>query len=87
MTSLIPLSFKVVFSLPMYILIVIIVAIPFWILFNFLDQLVLFEPIWIFYLPEDAITGFILTTLISILMGILVSMNIYAYKTFQAQDW
>ena len=80
MTSLIPLSFKVVFSLPMYILIAIIVAIPFWILFNFLDQLVFFEPIWIFYLPEDAITGFILTTLISILMGILVSMNIYAIR-------
>jgi hypothetical protein len=42
----------------MYILIAIIIAIPFWILFNFLDQLVFFEPIWSFYLPEDAITGF-----------------------------
>ncbi|MGH9979248.1 MAG: hypothetical protein ACRD8Z_25955, partial [Nitrososphaeraceae archaeon] len=33
------------------------VAIPFWILFNIFDQLIFFEPIWIFYLPEDAITG------------------------------
>ncbi|HEY7778505.1 MAG TPA: hypothetical protein VIA09_08190, partial [Nitrososphaeraceae archaeon] len=37
-------------------------------------------PIWIFYLPEDAIVGFILTTIISVLMGILVSMNIYTIR-------
>ena len=74
------LSMKVVLSIPIYILIAIVVAIPFWILFNFFDQLIFFEPIWIFYLPEDAIVGFILTTIISILMGILVSMNIYAIR-------
>lgn len=73
-----PLSFKVVFSTPMYILTAAAVAIPFWILFNVFDQLIFFEPIWIFYLPEDAIIGFILTTIVSILLGILVSMNIYA---------
>jgi hypothetical protein len=73
-----PLSFKVVFSTPIYILTAAAVAIPFWILFNVFDQLIFFEPIWIFYLPEDAIIGFILTTIVSILLGILVSMNIYA---------
>ena len=73
-----PLSFKVVFSTPMYILTAAAGAIPFWILFNVFDQLIFFEPIWIFYLPEDAIIGFILTTIVSILLGILVSMNIYA---------
>jgi hypothetical protein len=71
---------KVVFSKPMYVLIAATVVIPFWILFNFLDQLIFFEPIWIFYLPEDALIGFILTTLISILIGILVSMNIYVIR-------
>ena len=77
---LLPLSMKVIFSMPIYILIAITVAIPFWILFNFFDQLIFFEPIWIFYLPEDAIAGFVLTTIISILMGILVSMNVYAIR-------
>lgn len=75
-----PLSVKVVFSTPTYILIAVAVAIPFWILFNVFDQLIFFEPIWIFYLPEDAITGFILTTAVSILIGMLVSMNIYAIR-------
>ena len=75
-----PLSVKVVFSIPAYILIAAAITIPFWILFNVFDQLIFFEPIWIFYLPEDAITGFIFTTIVSILLGILVSMNIYAIR-------
>jgi hypothetical protein len=75
-----PLSVKVVFSIPMYIVIATAVAIPFWILFNVFDQLIFFEPIWIFYLPEDAILGFILTTMVSILIGMLVSMNIYVIR-------
>jgi hypothetical protein len=69
--------------MPTYILVAAAVAIPFWILFNFFDQLIFFDPIWIFYLPEDAITGFILTTLISILIGMLISMNIYAIRHFK----
>jgi hypothetical protein len=75
-----PLSVKVVFSIPTYILIAAAVAIPFWILFNAFDQLIFFDPIWIFYLPEDAITGFILTTIVTILIGMLVSMNIYVIR-------
>jgi hypothetical protein len=71
---------KVVFSTPTYILIAAAVAIPFWILFNVFDQLIFFEPIWIFYLPDDAVTGFVLMTMISILLGMLVSMNVYVIR-------
>lgn len=76
----IPLSVKVVFSTPTYILIAAAVAIPFWILFNVFDQLIFFEPIWIFYLPDDAVTGFVLMTMISILLGMSVSMNVYVIR-------
>jgi hypothetical protein len=34
----------------------------------------------VFYLPEDAITGFVLSNVTAILLGIVVSMNIYALK-------
>lgn len=78
--NLLPLSLKIVFSMPVNIVIAISIAIPFWILFNVFDQLIFFDPIWIFYLPEDAITGFILTTIISILLGIVISMNIYVLR-------
>jgi hypothetical protein len=40
-----PLSMKVVFSIPTYVLIAAAIAIPFWILFNVFDQLIFFEPI------------------------------------------
>ncbi|MGH9979346.1 MAG: hypothetical protein ACRD8Z_26455 [Nitrososphaeraceae archaeon] len=71
---------QVVFSIPNYVLIATAVAIPFWILFNIFDQLIFFEPIRIFYLPEDAITGFILTTIVSILIGMIINMNIYVIR-------
>ena len=67
-------------SNPSYVVLTAIVAIPLWILFNMFDQLLFFQPIWTFYLPEDAILGFFLATIVSILLGILVSMNAYVIK-------
>jgi hypothetical protein len=44
------------------------------------EQLLFFSPIMVFYLPEDAIMGFILSNIIAILLGIVVSMNVYVLK-------
>jgi hypothetical protein len=73
-------SFQMVFSNPLYVILAAFVAAAFWTIFSILDQLIFFYPIWIFYLPDDAITGFILTNITSILLGILVSMNVYVMK-------
>jgi hypothetical protein len=83
--NLVPLSVKVVFSTPLYIVLTVAVGIPFWIFFNVFDQFLFFEPIWIFYLPEDAYLGFILTTTISVLLGILISMNVYVLNHSRAR--
>lgn len=77
---LIPLSFRIVFSNLLYILIATVVAVIFWIFLNTFDKLLFFSPVWTFYLPDDAVLGFILTNLSSILLGILISMNIYIIK-------
>jgi hypothetical protein len=77
---LLPLSVWQIISKPAYAALTAVVAIPLWILFNMFDQLLFFQPIWTFYIPEDAILGFILTTMVSILLGILVSMNAYVIK-------
>jgi len=74
------LPFKIVFSKWSYILIAFATALAFWIVSSILDQLLYFTPIVFFYLPEDAVVGFILATIISILLGIIVSMNIYVFK-------
>jgi hypothetical protein len=63
-----------------YIAIAAAVITTFWIAFNVFDQLLFFSPVVTFYLPDDAIAGFILTSIISALMGILVAMNVYVIR-------
>jgi hypothetical protein len=74
------LSFRMVFSKWQYILIAFITTIAFWIVSSIFDQLLFFTPIVIFYLPDDAVIGFVLATITSILLGIVVSMNVYIFK-------
>ena len=76
----IPLVFGMIFSNSLYIAIAAAVFTTFWIIFNVFDQLLFFSPIVIFYLPDDAITGFVLTNITSVLMGILVAMNVYVIR-------
>ena len=76
----IPLAFKMVFPNPVYIAIAAAVFTIFWIAFNVFDQLLFFSPVITFYLSDDAIAGFILTNITSVLMGILVVMNVYVIR-------
>ena len=74
------LSTRMVFSNWPYIVIAAAVVALFWIIFNVLDQLLFFSPVLAFYLPSDAVAGFILSNIMSILMGIVVSMNVYVLR-------
>jgi len=74
------LSFKMVFSTWTYILFAVITTVTFWIVSSIFDQLLFFYPIVIFYLPDDALVGFILANIIAIILGIVVSMNIYVFR-------
>jgi hypothetical protein len=73
-------SIKLVFSHWIYIALAGTIAAIFWIVFNVFEQLLFFSPIVVFYLPEDAITGFILSNITAILLGMVVSMNVYVLK-------
>jgi hypothetical protein len=74
------LSIKIVFSSWIYIVLAGAVASIFWIIFNNFDQLLFFSPVFVFYVPQDAFIGFILSNITAILLGIMVSMNIYVLK-------
>lgn len=74
------LSFKMVFSTWTYIILAVAIAVTFWIVSSIFDQLLFFYPIVIFYLPDDALVGFILANITAILLGIVVSMNIYVFR-------
>jgi hypothetical protein len=71
------LSTKLVFFRWAYVAFAGTIAAIFWIVFNLFEQLLFFSPIVVFYLPEDAITGFILSNITAILLGMVVSMNVY----------
>ena len=73
-------SFQLVFSKWIYVAIAIALAGTFWIIFSVFDQLLFFSPIITFYLPEDAIIGFILSDITAALIGVVVSMNVYVLK-------
>ena len=38
------------------------------------------SPVFVFYLPDDAVTGFILSNITAVLMGVVVSMNVYVFR-------
>ncbi len=69
-----------VFPNPVYIAIAAAAFTIFWIVFSAFDQLLFFSPVVTFYLPDDAIAGFILTNITSLLMGVLVAMNVYVIR-------
>ena len=75
-------AFKIVYaSNPiLYIGSTILVFTLFWIFINVFDELLYFSPILYFYLPNDAIVGFILSTASALLLGVVVSMNIYLLR-------
>jgi hypothetical protein len=74
------LPFRMVFSNWKYVLIAFITALAFWIISSVFDQLLFFSPIVIFYLPDDALVGFVLATVTAILLGIVVSLNVYIFR-------
>ena len=78
--TLVPSSFRIVFSNHIYVIVSLLMATFFWIILNVAGELLFFSPIWIFYLPDDAVFGFILTNITAILIGIVVSTNIYIIR-------
>jgi hypothetical protein len=74
------LSFEIIFSKFVYIIFAALTAVAFSIISSIFDQLLFFYPIIIFYLPDDAVVGFILANIIALLLGIVVSMNIYVFR-------
>jgi hypothetical protein len=73
-------AFQLVFSKPTYIVIAAFIGMVFWIIFNTLDELLFFSPVFAFYLPDDAIGSFILSTITAPLLGAVVAMNVYVLR-------
>jgi hypothetical protein len=71
---------RTVFSSWVYVSIAVTITAIFWVLFSFFDQLLFFSPVLTFYLPKDAVVDFVLSSITAGLLGMVVSMNIYALR-------
>ena len=73
-------AFQLIFSKPTYIAIAGFTSIVFWIIFNILDELLFFFPVFTFYLPDDAIGSFIISSITAPLLGVVIAMNVYVFR-------
>jgi hypothetical protein len=74
-------SVSLVFSSGRQIAIAAAVATIFWILMANFDQLLFFSPVVVFDVPPSGLTAFVLSTITAIMLGIVVSMNVYVFRT------
>lgn len=74
---------QMVFSQKRYIILAITISAGFFLLFSTLDEYLFFSPIVIFHLPQDSIVNFSLSVAITILLGIVISVNLYMLKRMQ----
>nr|WP_294804435.1 hypothetical protein [uncultured Nitrososphaera sp.] len=74
-------SLSLVFSSKVHIALAIAVAAGFWVLMAHFDQLLFFSPMLAFEVPPSGWAGFALSTATAIMLGIVVSMNVYIFRT------
>lgn len=74
-------SISLVFSSGKHIAIAAAVATAFWIMMANFDQLLFFSPILAFDVPPSGLTAFVLSTITAIMLGMVVSMNVYVFRT------
>jgi hypothetical protein len=72
---------RMVFSKKEYIGIAIAVSAIFFVIFNVLDEYLFFSPLLAFDVPPDAYGNFALSIAIITLLGIVISMNVYMFRT------
>ncbi len=74
---------QTVFSKKSYIALAVAISSGFFILFSTLDGYLFFSPILAFNVPPSAAANFSLSIAITILLGIVVSMNVYMFERLQ----
>ncbi len=75
----------IVFTQKLYVAIAAISSLVLWTIFNILDGLILIFPIVTFFypIPDDAVLGFFLSVVTSLVTGIVISMNVFLLNAGQ----
>jgi hypothetical protein len=74
-------ALRLVFAGKEYVALAIAVFIGLWVLMASFDQLLFFEPLVAFHVPPGSEPFLALSTITAALLGIVVSMNVYVFRT------
>ncbi|HXG08052.1 MAG TPA: hypothetical protein VNI77_12090 [Nitrososphaera sp.] len=75
-------ALNIVFSNKAHVALTVVVGCVFWMIFNVLDGILLLSPLAFYYpIPDDAIIGFLLSFITASLVGVVVSMNVYLFRS------
>ncbi len=74
-------AFRLVFAGKAYIALAVAVFAGLWVLMVQFDQLLFFEPLVAFHVPPGSEPFLALSTVTAMLLGIVVSMNVYVFRT------
>jgi len=75
--------FTTIFSKFNYMLLTVIISVSIFIPLSIISEYIFFEPYLIMHIPIDRLIGFVLITGVSIMSGLVVSMNVYRIKALQ----
>jgi len=75
--------FTTIFSKFNYMLLAVIISLSIFIPLSIISEYIFFEPYFIMHIPIDRLIGFVLIIGVSIMSGLVVSMNVYRIKALQ----
>lgn len=74
---------KIIYSNPKYLILSIVISVCFFIPLSIISEYIFLSPYLVMHIPFDGIFGFALIVTISVLSGIVISMNVYRIRLLQ----
>ena len=75
--------FTTIFSKFNYMALAMIISVSIFIPLSIISEYIFFEPYFIIHIPTDRLIGFVLIIGVSVMSGLVVSMNVYRIKALQ----
>ena len=74
---------KTIFSNYKYLVLAVMISVGFFIPLSIISEYIFVSPYLIMYIPPEGILGFALIIVVSVLSGVVISMNVYRIKLLQ----
>ncbi|MGI0090027.1 MAG: hypothetical protein ACREAF_06760, partial [Nitrosopumilaceae archaeon] len=76
-------TFQIVFSKSSYVILAVIISVGLFIPLSIISEYIFLEPYLIMHIPLDRLFGFVLIIAVSVMSGLVLSMNVYRVKALR----